>query len=97
MDKQALIDALRNTAQSASNAIAENVSVPVDMINSGLGKIGLDTPQPVMGSEWMQNHGFTRPVPEGAANTVGTTMGYLANMAPSQSAKIAELLAKIPR
>ena len=97
MDKQALIDALRNTAQSASNAIAENVTFPVDTINAGLSKVGVNIPQPVGGAEWMQNNGFTRPVPEGAANTVGTTMGYLANMAPSQSAKIAELLAKIPR
>ena len=78
MDKKAVINALRNTAQSASNTIAEGVSSPVDLIASGLRKVGLPIPSnAVGGSEWMAQQGLTQPVPEGIAKTVGETAGLV--------------------
>lgn len=97
MDKQALIDALRNTAQSASNAIAENVSVPVDMINAGLQKIGINknVNAPFGGSEWMAQNGFTRPVDASPQSIVGATLGNLSPVAFSKAPQLAEALLKV--
>ena len=76
MDKQALIKALRDTAQSASNAIASNISGPVDLINAGLGYIGLPVSNaPIGGSNWMKAQGLTRDVEMGAPRIVGETLG----------------------
>ena len=76
MDKKALINALRDTAQSASNAVASNLSGPVDMLAAGLRKTGLPIPQNAMGgSQWMQEKGFTRDVPMGAPRVIGEAMG----------------------
>jgi len=78
MDRNALIRALRDTAQSASNAIAGNVSGPVDLIAAGLRGVGLPIPQnPVGGSQWMAERGLTAPVQQGAAQVVGDTLGML--------------------
>ena len=88
MDRNALIRALRNTAQSASNAIASNVSGPVDLIAAGLRGVGLPIPQnPVGGSQWMAEKGLTAPVQQGVAQVIGDTIGLagpalVANFAP---------------
>lgn len=88
MDRNALIRALRDTAQSASNAIASNVSGPVDLIAAGLRGVGLPIPQnPVGGSQWMAERGLTAPVQQGVAQVIGDTIGLagpalVANFAP---------------
>lgn len=74
MDKE-IIKALRNGAQSASNAVAQNVSVPVDAITWALRKAGMEIPTPVMGSEWMQEKGLTAPTEPGIASAIGESAG----------------------
>lgn len=75
MNRAELLKALRDTAQSASNAIASNVSGPVDLIAAALRAGGLDIQQPVGGSEWMQKKGLTAPVEMGAPRIIGETLG----------------------
>lgn len=88
MDKQAVINALRNTAQSASNTVAGGVSSPVDMMAGGLRKTGLPIPSnPVGGSEWMGQQGLTRPVPDGMAKTAGEAIGLIAPIGASRLVK----------
>ena len=88
MNRNALIRALRDTAQSASNAIASNVSGPVDLIAAGLRGVGLPIPQnPAGGSQWMAERGLTAPVQQGVAQVIGDTIGLagpalVANFAP---------------
>lgn len=76
MDAKKLAKALRDTAQSASNAIASNVSGPVDIISSGLRYAGLPIPSaPIGGSEWMAQKGLTSEVQMGAPRIIGETLG----------------------
>jgi len=75
MDKKAIIKALRDTAQSASNSIAETVSAPVDALNWGLGKVGVNIDKPVLGSEWMAQNGLTAPVDDGIPKMAGEVIG----------------------
>ena len=75
MNRNALIRALRDTAQSASNAIASNVSGPVDLIAAGLRGVGLPIQNPVGGSQWMAERGLTAPVQQGVAQVIGDTIG----------------------
>lgn len=75
MNRAELLKALRDTAQSASNAITSNVSGPVDLIAAALRAGGLDIQQPVGGSEWMQRKGLTAPVEMGAPRIIGETLG----------------------
>jgi hypothetical protein len=76
MDKKALIKALRDTVQSASNTVASNVSAPVDLIAAGLRKVGMPIPQaPVGGSQWMENMGLTIPVEDGIPKMAGDFLG----------------------
>jgi hypothetical protein len=63
--------------QSASNAVADNVAGPVDLINSGLGLFGLRSKEPVLGSEWMKRWGLKRDVEMGGARIAGETAGLL--------------------
>lgn len=81
MDKQALIQALRDTAQSASNTVAGNVSAPVDAIAWALRKAGLDVDTPVGGEEWMAANGLTAPVQQGIPKMAGEIMGGVAPLA----------------
>lgn len=88
MNRAAIIKALRDTAQSASNTAAENVSVPVDMLANGMRKVGMPIPEnPVMGSRWMARHGLTAPVDDGIPKKVGETLGLMGSMAPIMRAK----------
>jgi hypothetical protein len=81
MSKKALIKALRDTAQSASNTVATTVSGPVDLIAMGLRKVGLPIPKnAVGGSEWMAQQGLTAPVEQGSAQVIGDTLGMVSPM-----------------
>lgn len=76
MDKQAIIRALRDTTQSASNAIASNVSGPVDLLAAALRGVGMPIPEDAMGgSKWMADRGLTKEVPMGAPRIIGETLG----------------------
>ena len=87
MDKKALIKALRDTVQSASNTVAGGVSAPVDLIAAGLRKVGLPIPQaPVGGSQWMENMGLTVPVEDGIPKLAGETLGMIVPMAATAKA-----------
>jgi hypothetical protein len=72
-----LAKALRNFAQSASNTVAENVSVPVDAIAWALRKTGIPVNKPVLGSDWMREKGLTKDVEQGGAQLAGETVGML--------------------
>lgn len=70
---------LMDVAQSASNAVAGNVSGPVDLLAFLLRKAGVPVPEdPVGGTEWMRRKGLIRDVPQGAAQVAGETLGLLA-------------------
>lgn len=77
MDRSAIIKALRDTAQSASNAIAGNVSGPVDLIAAALRAGGLPVNNPIGGSQWMAERGLTREVESGAPRVIGETLGMV--------------------
>lgn len=90
MDKQSIIDALRNTAQSASNTVSEGVSVPVDLLASLLRKAGIPVPEDAVGSSrWMAEMGITRPVGPGAEKMIGETLAL--TMQPAIAAKFAAM------
>lgn len=80
MDKTAIIKALRDTAQSASNTVAENASIPVDAIAWALRKAGAKIDTPVGGSEWMAQKGLTAPVDQGLPKMAGE---FLGNVVPA--------------
>jgi len=87
MDKKALIKALRDTVQSASNTVASGVSAPVDLIAAGLRKVGMPIPQaPVGGSQWMENMGLTIPVEDGIPKMAGDFLGMIVPMAATAKA-----------
>ena len=78
---------LRDFLQSMSNSAASNVSAPVDGINWLMRKSGVPVSDaPFMGSDWMAQKGFTRPVKQGAASVLGETAGMLAPMAVAAKA-----------
>lgn len=71
-------DELLNGLQAASNSVAGNLSGPVDILNAGLGLLGVPvSPEPFAGSAWMAQRGLTRPVRPGASQVVGETVGLL--------------------
>lgn len=73
---------LQDFLQSMSNSAASNVSAPVDGINWLLRKGGLPVSDaPFMGSDWMEQKGFTKPVQQGAASVLGETAGMVAPFA----------------
>lgn len=66
--------------QAASNAVAGGVSSPVDLIAWALRKAGVPGQgKPVLGSDWMAEHGLTRPVKAGVNQILGETVGNLAD------------------
>lgn len=92
MDKQAIINALRNYAQATSNEVANMVAGPVDLVNAGLEKMGMGTQDPVGGSAWMQRQGLTAPVPEGIAQKLGEATGLVLPLAGMKAKEIAQVL-----
>lgn len=82
MDRAQLIKALRDTAQSASNSVAGNVSGPVDFIAEGMRKARLPIPANAIGSsQWMAETGLTAPVDDGMAKILGETVGMVVPVA----------------
>ena len=78
MSDNALIRALRSFGQGASNAVASNVSAPVDGIAWLLRKGGLPIPQnPVGGSDWMAQQGLTATPQNRLAGLLGETAGMV--------------------
>ena len=75
MNAKQLAQALRDTTQGASNAVASNVSAPVDLLAAALRKAGLPIPEnAVGGGAWMQEQGLTVPV-DGAPKYIGEAIG----------------------
>jgi hypothetical protein len=79
-NRKPIVDALRNTAQSASNMVAENISVPMDAIAWALRKAGVPVEKPMFGSDWMKEMGVTPQVEQGASKVIGDTIGMLSPM-----------------
>ena len=79
-NRKPIVDALRNTAQSASNMVAENISVPMDAIAWALRKAGVPVEKPMFGSDWMKEMGVTPQVEQGAPKVIGDTIGMLSPM-----------------
>jgi hypothetical protein len=78
---------LLNGLQAASNAVAGNVSGPVDLLALLLRKAGVPVgDSPVGGSAWMASKGLTAPVQQGASQVAGETLGLLGPMAAVQYA-----------
>lgn len=74
-----LASLLRDFAQGASNSVAGNVAVPVDAIAWLLRKGGVNVPpNPVMGSDWLAEKGFTREPQNKLAGLVGDLAGFAA-------------------
>lgn len=74
----ALLRALQSFGQGASNAVASNVSFPVDAIAWALRKGGLPIPQnPVGGSDWMAQKGLTATPQNRIAGLLGETVGMV--------------------
>lgn len=72
----------RQLGQSASNTIAEGVTMPVDALAWLLRKGGAQVPQnPLGGSDWAKQQGMMADVPQGAPKTAGEALGLLAPMA----------------
>lgn len=67
---------LLSGAQGASNAVASNVSGPVDLISWALRKGGVPVPDnPVGGSNWMAQHGFVQQPQNKLAGLLGEAVG----------------------
>lgn len=84
----------RNFGQSASNTLAGNVAAPLDLIAFALRKAGIPMPEPVGGSQWMENQGLTREVPPGAPKVAGEAFGLIAPLAgtPQNASAIAQMI-----
>jgi hypothetical protein len=80
-----------STAQGASNAAAGTVSAPVDLLNWGLGKVGLGSEEPVGGSDWMRRQGLTAEPESRSWGLAGETLGnVLPIVAQAKQAQIAK-------
>jgi len=67
--------------QSASNAVASNVTAPVDGIAWLLRKAGVQVPEaPIGGSDWAKNAGLLRDVQQSPSSIAGETLGAIAPM-----------------
>ena len=70
----------RGLLQGASNAVASNITGPVDLINAGMGLLGLPVSrEPVGGEAWARKKGLTAAAP-GAAGLAGETLGLVGPM-----------------
>lgn len=84
MDKSAIIKALREGAQSASNGVANAVvGEPVDILASGLRYAGLPVGNsPVGGTDWLMQKGITTPMDESSMpQMIGKGLGMAAGNA----------------
>jgi hypothetical protein len=82
-----LAELLSDTAQGASNAVASNVSAPVDAIAWLLRNAGVPVGDaPVGGSDWMAQKGLTRRPTNRIAGLVGETLGMTGPMVAAAKA-----------
>jgi hypothetical protein len=80
--KNDLASLLRDFAQGASNSAATNLSMPVDAIAWLLRKGGMNIPNnPVGGSDWMAEKGFTPEPKNKLAGLLGDVAGFAAPLA----------------
>ena len=88
----------RGLLQGASNAAATNMTGPVDMINAGLGLLGLPVSrEPLGGDAWAKRMGLIAPA-SGPAAMAGETLGLVAPvLGVSKAPQIAELLQILER
>lgn len=78
---------LLNFLQAASNAVAGNVTGPVDLLALGLRKAGVPVGDaPIGGSEWARRVGLLGEVTPGASQVAGETMGLLGPVAVAAKA-----------
>ena len=69
---------LLDVLQAASNAAAQNVSGPLDLLSFGLRKAGVPVPENAVGStQWMRERGLWRDVEDPYARAAGETLGIL--------------------
>lgn len=99
-DKQFLSDIGSNASdllQSASNAVASNVTGPVDIISLILKKVGVPVgDSPIGGSENFKQLGLLREVSQSPSSIVGETLGLLGPIvATSKSPEIARGLLQV--
>ncbi len=96
---RSLLDTGKDVAQGASNAIAGNVSGPVDLISYGLRKAGLGNvigDAPVGGSDWMAQKGITQQPKNALAGMAGETLGMAGPMvAAAKAPQVANGLLKM--
>lgn len=80
-----LIEALKNGAQGASNAIADQVSAPVDNVMGKFSMVGIRPQQPVLGSSgFMQQIGAKAPATGMSADIGKLIGGQIMGMAMGQ-------------
>jgi hypothetical protein len=73
--------------QGASNAVASNVSGPVDLLAFALRKMGFPVPEdPVLGAKWMADRGITAQTQNKVAGMLGETAGLVAPIAAAARA-----------
>lgn len=94
MDKSAIIKALRDGAQSASNGIANAVvGEPVDILAAGLRYAGVPVgDKPMLGTEFLKSYGITPQVDEGLPNAIGTGLGQAAGNAMFMPGRLKEIV-----
>ena len=82
--------------QAASNAVAGNVTGPVDILSLLLRKIGVPVPENALGSsQWAREHGLLRDVDDPYARAAGESLGIIAPMvAAAKAPQIARGLLK---
>lgn len=73
--------------QAASNAVAGNVTGPVDILSLLLRKIGVPVPENALGSsQWAREHGLLRDVDDPYARAAGESLGIIAPMVAAAKA-----------
>jgi hypothetical protein len=78
---------LAEVLQAASNAAAQNVSGPVDLLTLLLQKGGVPVPNNAVGStQWMRENGLYRDVDDTASRLTGETMGIIGPIAAAAKA-----------
>ena len=89
-----LIQALKDGAQGASNAIADQVSAPVDNVMGKLSMVGIKPQQPILGSSgFMQQFGAKAPATGMSADIGKLIGGQIMGMAMGAEAKFHEWIA----
>ena len=71
-----LAELLQSGAQGANNSVSEIVSGPIDLIGTGLRRIGVPVPENAIGSSrWMAEHGLRMEPKNKLAGMIGEGLG----------------------